>query len=79
LRVSRPTHRPSLPEKRSSLRTDAHADIVVDQLKALWLTSTVSVDDDTVLKITGAADKPLQLIRRFRNEANPKIAVTVDL
>ncbi|WP_257236487.1 helicase-related protein, partial [Nostoc sp. 'Peltigera malacea cyanobiont' DB3992] len=32
-----------------------------------------------VLKITGNTDQPLQLIRRFKNEANPKIAVTVDL
>lgn len=38
-----------------------------------------SVDDDAVAKITGNADKPLQLIRQFRNEVNPKIAVTVDL
>jgi type I restriction enzyme R subunit len=32
-----------------------------------------------VLKITGAADKPLQLIRRYKNERNPNVAVTVDL
>jgi len=32
-----------------------------------------------VIKITGAADKPLQLIRRFKNEQNPNVAVTVDL
>jgi len=32
-----------------------------------------------VLKITGAADKPLQLIRRYRNERLPNVAVTVDL
>jgi type I restriction enzyme R subunit len=38
-----------------------------------------SVEDDAVAKITGSADKPLQLIRQFRNEVNPKIAVTVDL
>lgn len=38
-----------------------------------------SVEDDAVLKITGAADKPLQLIRRYKNERNPSVAVTVDL
>ena len=38
-----------------------------------------TVDDDAVIKITGAADKPLQLIRRFKNERNPNVAVTVDL
>jgi type I restriction enzyme R subunit len=32
-----------------------------------------------VQKITGAADKPLELIRRYRNEVSPKFAVTVDL
>jgi type I restriction enzyme R subunit len=37
------------------------------------------VDDDAVIKITGSADKPLQLIRRYKNERNPNIAVTVDL
>jgi type I restriction enzyme R subunit len=31
------------------------------------------------MKITGNADKPLQKIRQYRNEVNPKIAVTVDL
>ena len=38
-----------------------------------------AVEDDAVLKITGASDKPLALIRRFKNERNPSIAVTVDL
>jgi type I restriction enzyme R subunit len=31
------------------------------------------------MKLTGAVDRPLHQIRRFKNEANPKIAVTVDL
>lgn len=38
-----------------------------------------TIDDDAVIKITGAADKPLQLIRRYKNERNPNVAVTVDL
>ena len=37
------------------------------------------VPDDTVKKITGAADQPSQLIRRYKNEQLPKVAVTVDL
>ena len=37
------------------------------------------IEDDAFLKITGAADKPLQLIRRFKNERNPNVAVTVEL
>lgn len=59
--------------------TDAHADMVVDQLKAAFLAQYGSVDDDAVIKITGAADKPLQLIRRYKNERQPSVAVTVDL
>jgi type I restriction enzyme R subunit len=58
---------------------DAHADLVVDQLKKAFVKQYGSVEDDAVLKITGAADKPLQLIRRYKNELDPNVAVTVDL
>ena len=58
---------------------DAHADLVVDLFKQALAQQYGCVEDDAVLKITGAADKPLQLIRRFKNERNPNIAVTVDL
>lgn len=58
---------------------DNHADIVVDQLKQAFAEQYGSVEDDAIVKITGNSDKPLQLIRQFKNEANPKIAVTVDL
>ena len=37
------------------------------------------IDDAAVKKITGSVDKVQKLIRSFRNDANPKIAVTVDL
>lgn len=56
-----------------------HADLVVDVLKAAFEQLYGSVEDDAVLKITGNADKPLELIRRFKNERLPNIAVTVDL
>ena len=59
--------------------TDAHADMVVVLLKDAFKAQYGSVDDDAVIKITGAADKPLQLIRRYKNERNPNVAVTVDL
>lgn len=59
--------------------TDAHADLVVDLLKKAFVTQYGSVEDDAVIKITGAADKPLQLIRRYKNEKLPNVAVTVDL
>ncbi|MDN7549483.1 type I restriction-modification system endonuclease [Burkholderia cenocepacia] len=59
--------------------TDVHADMVVGLLKDAFKDRGIEVEDDAILKITGASDKPLQLIRRFRNELNPVIAVTVDL
>jgi len=58
---------------------DAHADLVVKLLKDALGEQYGNVDDDAVIKITGSADKPLQLIRRYKNERNPNIAVTVDL
>ena len=58
---------------------DAHADLVVTLLKEALGDQYGNVDDDAVIKITGSADKPLQLIRRYKNERNPNIAVTVDL
>ena len=58
---------------------DLHADLVVkllkQQLKAAW----GSVDNDVVAKITGTVDDPLGMIRRYKNEKMPVIAVTVDL
>jgi len=57
---------------------DAHADLVVRLLKKS-LEAYGPVDDDTVMKITGKANDPLKLIRRFKNERLPSIAVTVDL
>lgn len=71
---------PSLPEKTLIFcATDSHADIVVNQLKLAFQSSYGSVEDDAVVKITGNSDRPLELIRKFRNEVNPKVAVTVDL
>jgi type I restriction enzyme R subunit len=52
---------------------------VVQKLKDAFAELYGSVDDDAVVKITGAADKPLELIRRYKNEVSPKVAVTVDL
>lgn len=59
--------------------SDAHADLVVAELKKALDARYGEVDDNTVMKITGSSDKPLQLIRRFKNERLPSIAVTVDL
>ena len=59
--------------------TDQHADIVVAALKRALDAQYGGVDDDAVVKITGSSDKPLYLIRRFKNEKRSSIAVTVDL
>lgn len=59
--------------------TDRHADMVVRLLKDAFKEKGIEVDDDAITKITGSADQPLKLIRRYRNETNPAIAVTVDL
>ncbi len=58
---------------------DAHADLVVHLMKAAFAKAYGTVEDDAVMKITGAADKPLSLIRRYKNERLPNVAVTVDL
>ncbi|WP_312469627.1 type I restriction-modification system endonuclease [Rhizobium sp.] len=71
---------PALPGKTLIFAaTDAHADIVVDALKKKFATTYGEIDDAAVRKITGSVDKVQTLIRSFRNDANPKIAVTVDL
>ena len=59
--------------------TDAHADLVVHLLKQAFRDQYGDVDDDAVVKITATSDKPLQLIRRYKNEQMPNVAVTVDL
>jgi type I restriction enzyme, R subunit len=59
---------------------DAHADIVVEELKKAFDRQSGGIDDDAVQKITGKADKPLEKIRKFKNEPFlPTVAVTVDL
>lgn len=58
---------------------DAHADQVVYLLKQAFAARYGAVDDAAVVKITGKAPDPLGLIRRFKNEALPNVAVTVDL
>jgi type I site-specific restriction endonuclease len=50
----------------------------VDELKKAFARHG-DVDDAAVAKITGSVDDPAKLIRRFRNDALPSVAVTVDL
>lgn len=59
--------------------TDRHADMVVRLMKEAIAAIYGECEDGLVKKITGAADKPLEQIRRYKNERLPSIAVTVDL
>lgn len=59
--------------------TDKHADDVVEAFKTAIENYHGEVEDDAVQKITGASDKPLDKIRRYKNDRLPNIAVTVDL
>lgn len=71
---------PSLPGKTIVFAaTDNHADMVVDLLKQAFKAQYGSVEESAVVKITATADKPNKLIRRFKNERLPVVAVTVDL
>ena len=60
--------------------TDTHADKVVRMLgEAFKELHGDAYNQATVVKITGKSDKVDQLIRRYKNEPFPKVAVTVDL
>jgi type I restriction enzyme, R subunit len=60
--------------------TDAHADMVKRLLsQAFKDLYGDSWNQAAVEKITGASDKVSQLIRRYKNERFPSIAITVDL
>jgi len=71
---------PALPGKTLIFAaTDAHADIVVGAIKRAFAEAYGEIDDASVKKITGSVDRVKNLIRSFRNDANPQIVVTVDL
>jgi type I site-specific restriction endonuclease len=58
---------------------DAHADIIVEQVKKAFREAYGEIEDAAVRKITGSVDRVGDLIRSFRNDTLPKIAVTVHL
>jgi len=71
---------PALPGKTLVFAVnDAHADIVVDAIKTAFAKKYGEIDDAAVKKITGSVDRVQELIRSFRNDHYPRIAVTVDL
>lgn len=59
--------------------TDQHADLIVRLLKEAFKERGDEVEDDAIVKITGYIYKPLETIKRFKNERLPNIVVTVDL
>lgn len=59
--------------------SDDHADEVVQYLRQAYREEGLEIRDDMIQKITGSVDKPGKLILKYKNEADPKIAVTVDL
>jgi type I restriction enzyme R subunit len=56
-----------------------HADLVVRLLKKAYKDRGDEVEDDAIVKITGSIYKPLDAIKRFKNERLPNVVVTVDL
>lgn len=60
--------------------TDSHADMVKRLLDIAFKDLYGNeYNEAAVRKITGASDKVKQLIRQYKNERNPSIAITVDL
>ena len=75
---------PALPGKTLIFAaSDIHADLVVKSVKEAFAAHYGEIEDGAVRKITSkTSDNPRdirKLIRSFRNDTNPKIAVTVDL
>lgn len=61
---------------------DAHADCIVDTLRDIY--KEYGISNDSIMKITGKTaggnkKKILQVIKQFKNNQYPNIAVTVDL
>jgi type I restriction enzyme R subunit len=70
----------SLPDKTLIFAvSDAHADILVNELREAFREAYGEVEDAAIRKVTGSVDKVGKLILSYRNDALPKIAVTVDL
>ncbi|MGG1417538.1 type I restriction-modification system endonuclease [Bacillus subtilis] len=59
--------------------TDQHADLVVRILKEAFTERGDEIEDDAIVKITGYIYKPLEAIKRLKNERLPNVVVTVDL
>ncbi len=58
---------------------DRHADLFVRVLREAFVDYLGEVREAAIKKITGSVDRPLEMIRYFKNEPYPTIGVTVDL
>lgn len=71
---------PSEPDKTLIFAvSDAHADILVNELRSAFRGAYGPLPDAIIQKITGKVDQVSKLILCYRNDPLPKIAVTVDL
>lgn len=71
---------PLEPEKTLIFAVDNHhADKIVNILKQVYYDKGVDLSEGAIMKITGAVKDPNTVIKRFKNEKNPNIVVTVDL
>lgn len=59
--------------------SDEHADVIVQLFKEEFRKIGIEPGDNSVAKITGKSYDPLELIKLYKNEKFPNIAVTVDL
>lgn len=59
--------------------TDDHADTIVKIMKEEYQNIGLDVNEDAIQKITGKSYDPEQLVKRYKNELYPSIAITVDL
>jgi type I restriction enzyme R subunit len=71
---------PSEPDKTLIFTVSrVHADIVVKALREAFREAYGEVEDAAVRRVTGDVDRVGSLIKSFRNDSLPKVAVTVDL
>lgn len=71
---------PDQPGKTLLFATrEDHANLLVDALKQALIEEYGPQPDDLVMKITGRNDRPLDDIKKFKNDPRPKYVVTVDL
>ncbi len=69
----------TLPDKTLAFAVNiAHADIVVKELRDAFR-EYGEIEDNDIRRVTGSTDNVSKVILSFRNDAQPKIAVTVDL